>query len=170
MGVETNSPNPALNRVGRRKRRRKHRRREFEWTEDGVQRIEERRPLQGRLHVISPTHVLGHPLQFSAETSVVPASDHTSTGYPPSYTTTNNDNNDTPSCHQHQLTTFTQPYHLSYRPTSCLLDMAGGAAHGKPVWKGNHPVGQINAARPLYRIAATGLGASMWFFVCPHGD
>ncbi|KIV90921.1 hypothetical protein B0A52_06584 [Exophiala mesophila] len=43
--------------------------------------------------------------------------------------------------------------------------MAGGAAHGKPVWKGNHPVGQINAARPLYRIAATGLGASMWFFL-----
>ncbi|KAK5442596.1 hypothetical protein LTS15_011020 [Exophiala xenobiotica] len=40
-----------------------------------------------------------------------------------------------------------------------------GAAHGRPVWKGNHPVGQINAQRPLYRFAATGLGAAMWFFL-----
>jgi hypothetical protein len=43
--------------------------------------------------------------------------------------------------------------------------MAGGANHGKPVWKGNHPVGQIRAAPPLYRFAATALGAGMWFFV-----
>jgi hypothetical protein len=27
-----------------------------------------------------------------------------------------------------------------------------------------HPI-HIHPARPLYRIAATGLGASMWFFV-----
>ena len=30
---------------------------------------------------------------------------------------------------------------------------------------GPHPVSHIKPARPLYRIAATGLGASMWFFV-----
>lgn len=42
--------------------------------------------------------------------------------------------------------------------------MAGGN-HGKPIWKGNHPVKQINPQRPLYRFAATGLGAAMWFFV-----
>ncbi|KIV85538.1 hypothetical protein PV11_01223 [Exophiala sideris] len=35
----------------------------------------------------------------------------------------------------------------------------------KPIWKGNHPVGQINPQRPLYRFAATGLGAAMWFFL-----
>jgi hypothetical protein len=29
---------------------------------------------------------------------------------------------------------------------------------------GPHPV-KIHPARPLYRFAATGLGASMWFFV-----
>ncbi|KEF61754.1 uncharacterized protein A1O9_03324 [Exophiala aquamarina CBS 119918] len=42
--------------------------------------------------------------------------------------------------------------------------MAGGT-HGKPIWKGNHPVKQINPQRPLYRFAATGLGAAMWFFL-----
>ena len=36
----------------------------------------------------------------------------------------------------------------------------------KPVWQGQHVVEQIKAQRPLYRYAATGLGASMWFFVC----
>jgi len=30
---------------------------------------------------------------------------------------------------------------------------------------GPHPVPYIKPARPLYRLAATGLGASMWFFV-----
>ena len=30
---------------------------------------------------------------------------------------------------------------------------------------GPHPVSYIKPARPLYRFAATGLGASMWFFV-----
>jgi hypothetical protein len=30
---------------------------------------------------------------------------------------------------------------------------------------GAHPI-HIHPARPLYRFAATGLGASMWFFVC----
>ena len=35
----------------------------------------------------------------------------------------------------------------------------------KPVWQGNHPVGQIAQTRPLYRFCATGLGAAMWFFV-----
>jgi hypothetical protein len=30
---------------------------------------------------------------------------------------------------------------------------------------GPHPVPYIKPARPLYRFAATGLGASMWFFV-----
>jgi hypothetical protein len=29
---------------------------------------------------------------------------------------------------------------------------------------GKHPI-HIHPVRPLYRIAATGLGASMWFFV-----
>ncbi|TQS34394.1 hypothetical protein Golomagni_05226 [Golovinomyces magnicellulatus] len=29
---------------------------------------------------------------------------------------------------------------------------------------GKHPI-QIPPVRPLYRIAATGLGASMWFFL-----
>jgi hypothetical protein len=29
----------------------------------------------------------------------------------------------------------------------------------------NHPI-HIHPVRPLYRIMATGLGASMWFFVC----
>lgn len=29
---------------------------------------------------------------------------------------------------------------------------------------GKHPI-HIHPARPLYRFAATGLGASMWFFV-----
>lgn len=29
---------------------------------------------------------------------------------------------------------------------------------------GKHPI-QIHPVRPLYRFAATGLGASMWFFV-----
>jgi hypothetical protein len=43
-----------------------------------------------------------------------------------------------------------------------------GAPSGKPVWKGNHPVGQINAAPRFYRFAATGLGAAMWFFVSLH--
>lgn len=38
-------------------------------------------------------------------------------------------------------------------------------AGGKTAWKGNHPVGQIMAARPFYRFCATGLGAAMWFFV-----
>jgi len=48
--------------------------------------------------------------------------------------------------------------------------MAGGGGHGKPVWQGtNHPVNRINPQRPLYRFAATGLGAAMWFFVC-HGS
>lgn len=40
------------------------------------------------------------------------------------------------------------------------------SAGGKVAWQGNHPVGKIMAARPLYRFFATGLGASMWFFVC----
>ena len=35
----------------------------------------------------------------------------------------------------------------------------------KPVWQGQHVVESIKAQRPLYRYAATGLGASMWFFV-----
>ncbi|OAP56696.1 hypothetical protein AYL99_08808 [Fonsecaea erecta] len=35
----------------------------------------------------------------------------------------------------------------------------------KPVWQGNHPVRQINPARPFYRFCATGLGAAMWFFL-----
>jgi hypothetical protein len=35
----------------------------------------------------------------------------------------------------------------------------------KPVWQGNHPVGQIGQTRPFYRFCATGLGAAMWFFV-----
>ncbi|ETN40219.1 uncharacterized protein HMPREF1541_04495 [Cyphellophora europaea CBS 101466] len=39
------------------------------------------------------------------------------------------------------------------------------SAGGKTTWKGNHPVGQIAAARPFYRFAATGLGAAMWFFL-----
>lgn len=43
------------------------------------------------------------------------------------------------------------------RPT--LIRMA------KPVWQGQHVVESIKAQRPLYRIAATGLGASMWFFL-----
>lgn len=30
--------------------------------------------------------------------------------------------------------------------------------------KGSHPI-HIHPRGPLYRIAATGLGASMWFFV-----
>jgi hypothetical protein len=43
--------------------------------------------------------------------------------------------------------------------------MAGGHG-GKTVWEGaGHPVKKIYAARPLYRFAATGLGAAMWFFV-----
>lgn len=29
----------------------------------------------------------------------------------------------------------------------------------------NHPI-HIHPVRPLYRFMATGLGASMWFFVC----
>jgi hypothetical protein len=31
----------------------------------------------------------------------------------------------------------------------------------------NHPI-HIHPVRPLYRIMATGLGASMWFFVCGY--
>ncbi|KAI4737161.1 hypothetical protein E4T50_12349 [Aureobasidium sp. EXF-12298] len=39
-----------------------------------------------------------------------------------------------------------------------------GAAHG------GHPI-HIHPVRPLYRFAATGLGASMWFFVsCSSSD
>ena len=30
---------------------------------------------------------------------------------------------------------------------------------------GNHPI-HVHPVRPLYRFAATALGASMWFFVC----
>jgi hypothetical protein len=45
-----------------------------------------------------------------------------------------------------------------------------GAPSGKPVWKGNHPVGQINAAPRFYKFAATGLGAAMWFFVSLQGE
>jgi hypothetical protein len=30
---------------------------------------------------------------------------------------------------------------------------------------GGHPI-RIPPVRPLYRVAARGLGASMWFFVC----
>lgn len=49
--------------------------------------------------------------------------------------------------------------------------MTKAAVMAKPVWKGNHPVGQINAAPPFYRFCATGLGAAMWFFVrVPHGE
>ena len=33
-----------------------------------------------------------------------------------------------------------------------------------PTGPGKHPV-QIPPVRPLYRFAATGLGATMWFFV-----
>lgn len=33
---------------------------------------------------------------------------------------------------------------------------------------GKHPI-QIPPVRPLYRIAATGLGASMWLFVSANG-
>lgn len=48
--------------------------------------------------------------------------------------------------------------------------LAGGASHGKPVWQrgakdASHPVEKINAQPPLYRFAAKGIGASMWFFV-----
>ena len=37
------------------------------------------------------------------------------------------------------------------------------------IMAGNHPI-YIHPVRPLYRFAATGLGASMWFFVStrPH--
>ncbi|TKA31122.1 hypothetical protein B0A50_02091 [Salinomyces thailandicus] len=41
--------------------------------------------------------------------------------------------------------------------------MAGG--HGPaPGGHGAHPI-HIHPARPLYRFAATGLGAAMWFFL-----
>lgn len=53
-------------------------------------------------------------------------------------------------------------------PKTTTSTMAGPAPGGKTVWKGNHPVGQIAAARPFYRFAATGLGAAMWFFVRIH--
>ena len=45
--------------------------------------------------------------------------------------------------------------------------MAGPASGARP--HGAHPV-HIHPVRPLYRFAATGLGASMWFFVrsLPH--
>ena len=39
--------------------------------------------------------------------------------------------------------------------------MAGPAGKHAP---GGHPI-HIHPARPLYRFAAVGLGASMWFFV-----
>ena len=41
--------------------------------------------------------------------------------------------------------------------------MAGPGAGG-PRPHGAHPI-HIHPARPLYRFFATGLGASMWFFV-----
>ncbi|TVY85182.1 NADH dehydrogenase [ubiquinone] 1 beta subcomplex subunit [Lachnellula suecica] len=41
--------------------------------------------------------------------------------------------------------------------------MAGTSMRGKPM-PGQHSV-QIPRARPLYRFAATGLSASMWFFL-----
>ncbi|GAB7362413.1 hypothetical protein MBLNU230_g2736t1 [Neophaeotheca triangularis] len=46
---------------------------------------------------------------------------------------------------------------------STLRRMAGPAgAHPKGTH--GHPI-HIHPARPLYRFAATGLGASMWFFL-----
>jgi hypothetical protein len=46
-------------------------------------------------------------------------------------------------------------------------NMAGG--HGPAAGgHGGHPI-HIHPARPLYRFAATGLGAAMWFFVRYYG-
>lgn len=55
-----------------------------------------------------------------------------------------------------------------FRPT--LRRLAGGASHGKPLWEAkgadaNHPVGKIYKQPFLYRFCATGIGASMWFFL-----
>ncbi|KAF2218417.1 hypothetical protein BDZ85DRAFT_286356 [Elsinoe ampelina] len=41
------------------------------------------------------------------------------------------------------------------------LRAAGGPSHGP---KGGHPI-HIHPPGILYRVAATGLGASMWFFL-----
>jgi len=54
--------------------------------------------------------------------------------------------------------------------SSPVRRLAGGASHGKPLWEAkgadaNHPVQKINKQPFLYRFCATGIGASMWFFV-----
>ncbi|EME43647.1 hypothetical protein DOTSEDRAFT_72868 [Dothistroma septosporum NZE10] len=43
-----------------------------------------------------------------------------------------------------------------------LRRMAGG--HGPAGGHGGHPI-HVHPVRPLYRFAAVGLGASMWFFL-----
>jgi len=67
------------------------------------------------------------------------------------------------------------PYHIQYAQThthtkSSLTPaqqphttMAG--TNPIPNAHGGHPI-RIPPVRPLYRVAARGLGASMWFFVC----
>jgi hypothetical protein len=49
--------------------------------------------------------------------------------------------------------------------TNGVVKMAGGASSPSgPSRPGAHPI-HVHPARPLYRISATLLGASMWFFV-----
>ncbi|KAI5819856.1 hypothetical protein BZA77DRAFT_240620 [Pyronema omphalodes] len=42
--------------------------------------------------------------------------------------------------------------------------MSGGGPHASHGPQGSHPI-KIAPARPLYRVSATLLGASMWFWV-----
>jgi len=65
-----------------------------------------------------------------------------------------------------------QAFHNQVRPlqtggvaSADDTDRCSAVEMAKPVWSGNHPVGQIKATRPLYSFCATGLGAAMWFFV-----
>lgn len=52
------------------------------------------------------------------------------------------------------------------QPTLRRLAVAGGTSpNPNPAAHGGHPI-HVHPARPLYRFAARGLGASMWFFVC----
>ena len=43
--------------------------------------------------------------------------------------------------------------------------MAGTNPFSSAAAPGGHPI-RIPPVRPLYAVAARGLGASMWFFVC----
>jgi hypothetical protein len=54
-------------------------------------------------------------------------------------------------------------YNAVLTPRTAPIGIMAGPTGSQP--HGSHPI-HIHPVRPLYRFAAVGLGASMWFFVC----